>query len=347
MAKVQGRHKGVKYFLIETARQLFDAGRGKSKHQAMQESFEKNRNRRVEAIYSHSTYSTYKEVVAKFADFIEAEYNIRFEKDFRELNTDEICACIDHYFEVQKNEKHLAKKTLEKHISCLYKVIGAIEPKVREFFTADNRMRWRDGVEKQDCDRYNNPDRIVENLKKINETAHAIAQLQRLTGCRIGDVKKIQVDEERERVVIKKSKGGRDRSIYFDYFKDDFQRVKEYKEVLDRALEEKPFSKIRKEEYYDALKRACKKAGEVYHGSHAFRYEWAQRSYEVIKELPREEQERFYRRILEDRGLSEKDIQEAMKNVREKDAFCEAIISEELGHSRLDISKEYLKLKGK
>ena len=347
MAKVQGRHKGVKYFLIETAKMLFEAGKGKSKHQAMQESFEKNRNRRVEAIYSYSTYSTYKEVVAKFADFLESEYNIRFEKDFRELNTDEICACIDHYFEVQKNEEHLAKKTLEKHVSALYKIVGFINPEVREYFNADNRAKWRDGVEKQDCDRYNNPGRIIENLHKISETSEAIAQLQRLTGARIGDVKKIVIDEENMKVYIPRSKGGRDRSIYFDYFKDDFQKVKEYKEILDRALEEKRFSDIRKEEYYNALKKACKKAGEPYHGSHAFRYEWAQERYEVLKELPRIEQADYYLRILEERGLPTKDIIEAMENAREKDAFAEAIISEELGHSRLDISREYLKLKGK
>jgi len=347
MAKVRGRHKGVKYFFIETARQLFDAGRGKSKHQAMQESFEKNRNRRVEAIYSYSTYNTYKEVVAKFADFLESEYNIRFEKDFRKLSTDELYACIDHYFEVQKNEEHLAKKTLEKHISGLYKVIGAIEPKVREFFTADNRMRWRDGMEKQDCDRYDNPYRIVENLKQINETAYVICQLQRLTGCRIGDIKKIVIDEENMKVYIPRSKGGRDRSVYFDYFKDDFEKVKEYKQLLDRALEEKRFSDIRKNEYYNDLRKACRKSGELYHGSHAFRYEWAQRSYEVIRQLPQEEQERFYRKILEERGLSEKDIQKAMNHVREKDAVAVGIITEELGHSRLDITLEYLKLKGK
>jgi len=284
--------------------------------------------------------------VAKFGDFLSNEMNIKYEKDFRELSTDEVYVCIDKYFEKQKSNG-LAKKTLEKHISALYKVVGFINPEVREYFNADSRAKWRDGVEKQDCDRYNNPDRIVENLKKINETAYAIAQLQRLTGCRIGDVKKIQIDEENKKVYIPRSKGGRDRSVYFDYFKDDFQKVKEYKEILDQALEEKSFSEIRRNEYYNALKRACKKAGEPYHGSHAFRYEWAQRSYEVIRQLTQEEQESYYRRILEDRGISEKDIQKAMKNVREKDAVAEAIISEELGHSRLDISREYLKLKGK
>ena len=340
-----GRHR-IKYFFIAVTDALFELGKGKSKHIAMQESFEKNKNRRTDAIYSHSTHDTYVEVVAKFGDFLSNEMNIKYEKDFRELSTDEVYICIDKYFEKQK-ANGLAKKTLEKHVSALYKIVGFINPEVREYFDADNRARWRDGVEKQDCDRYDNPDRIVENLHRINETTEAICELQRLVGCRIGDVKKIQIDEENMKVYIPRSKGGRDRNVYFDRFQEDFERVKEYKEMLDRALEEKSFSQIRKEEYYNALKKACRQAGEIYHGSHAFRYEWAQSRYEVLKELPRIEQADYYLRILEERGLSSKDIIEAMENAREKDAFCEAIISEELGHSRLDISLEYLKLKGK
>jgi hypothetical protein len=347
MPRVRGRHKGVKYFFIETVKSLFDQGRGKSKHQAMQESFKKNKNRETQAIYSYSSYNTYKEVVAKFADFLESEHNVRFEKDFRKLSTEEIYNCVDRYFEVQKNENHLAKKTLQKHISGLYKVLGAINPEVKAYFTPDNRARWRDGVEKQNCDRYNNPDKIVENLHRINETAAAIAELQRLTGARIGDVKKLMIDEKNTRVFFPRSKGGRDRFVYFDRFQEDFERVKECKEILDRALEEKRFSEIRENEYYQSLRKACRKADEPYHGSHGFRYEFAQERYKEVSKWSREDQEAYYLRILEDRRQSEEDIKKAFKNVREKDAVAEAIISEELGHSRLDISREYLKLNGR
>jgi integrase len=343
----RGRHKRVQYFFIETAKMLFDMGRGKSKHQAMQESYDKNKNREVEAIYSYSTYSTYKEVLCKFGDFLHEEYGINYEKDFRKLSTDQLYECIDHYFEVQKNDEGLAKKTLQKHVAAIKKVIGAIVPEIKSRFNADNRMRWTDGTLKQDCDRYNRPEVIMENLKAINETAYAVAMLQRLTGARIGDVKKIKIDEENMKIIVEKSKGGRSRSVYFDYFKEDFEKVKQYKETLDEALKEKSFSEFRKNEYYKALKEACRKSGEPYHGSHAFRYEWSQNRYEVLKHLDRVEQVEYYVRILEERNLSNKDILKAFEEVRKQDAFCEAIISEELGHSRLDISREYLKLKGK
>jgi len=343
----QNRSQKVKYTLLRVTKALFyNGGFDKSKKAFFDESYERNETRQTPYIHSFPTKARYETVVAKFADFLRKEYDLKYERDFRELSTDELYVCIDTYFEKQK-AAGLAQNTLEIHISALNKILGTINPEIREYFTPENRARWRDGVEKGDNDRYNNPDKIVENLKKIDETSHAIAQLQRLTGARIGDVKKITIDEENKRVFIEKSKGGRDRYVYFDRFQEDFEKVKEYKEVLDEALKEKKFSEIREEEYYQNLRKACRKAGEPYRGAHSFRYEWAQERYKVISELPREEQISYFRQILEDRGKDEKEITKTMNNVRRKDAVAEAIISEELGHSRLDISRQYLKLRAR
>jgi len=336
----------VKYLFIRTADMLFELGKGKSKHAMFQESYARDRTRQSQAIHSHSTYNTYVECVAKFGDFLYNEMNIKYESNFRELSTDEVYVCINRYFEKLKADG-LAKKTLQKHISALNKILGAIDPNIKECFTPENRMRWRDGVETQDCDRYNNSDRIVENLRKIDETSYAISQIQRLTGARIGDVKKLMVDEENKRVFFPRSKGGRDRFVYFDRFPDEFEMVKKNKEILDKALEERQFSEIRENEYYQALRKACRKSHEVYHGSHAFRYEFAQQRYKEIIQWTVREQKEYYLRILIDRGQSLKDIKDAMKRVNEKDAWAEAIVSEELGHSRLDISRQYLKLRAK
>jgi len=346
MASMKGRHNRIKYFFMETTKALFDAGYGKSKFEAFQRSYDKDRTRRSDAIHSFSTYVSYEKTMAKFGDFLSSEMGVRYERDFRKLSIDEVHVCIDKFFEKEK-EEGLAKKTLERHISAINKVLSAIDPNLKELFTPENRMRWRNGLEPGDNDRYNRPEVIMEHLRNISETSHAIAQLQRLTGARIGDVKKIEIDEENKKVIIENSKGGRDRAVYFDYFPEQFEKVKEYKEILDRALEEKSFSEIRKEEYYKDLRKACREAGEPYRGSHSFRFEWAQERYEVISQLPKEEQIEYYIRILEDRGKSEKEIGEAMEKVSKKDAWGEAIISEELGHSRLDISRHYLRIKAK
>lgn len=325
---------------------MFNEGKTKSKHIIFQENYEKYERRESHLIHSYSTYQSYKTTAAKFADFVKSEYGIKYEKDFMQLTAEELYVCVDRYFEVQK-ANGLAQNTLERHISALDKILTPINPDIKEYFNAENRERWRDGVPKQDCDRYNNPDRIIENLRKIDETSAAIAELQRLTGARIGDIKKLQIDEENQRVFIPRSKGGRDRFVYFDRFQEEFEKVKECKEIVDRALQERKFSEIRENQYYEDLKKACRQAHEPYHGAHAFRYEFAQERYKEISQWTRDEQEEYYKRILEDRRLSEEDKEEAINKVREKDAWDVAIVSEELGHSRLDISMEYLKLKGK
>jgi hypothetical protein len=340
------RHSRVKHLLISVVKTMFNEGKTKSKHIIFQENYEKYERRESHLIHSYSTYESYKSTAAKFADFMKQEFNIKYEKDFMQLTAEELYVCVDRYFEKQK-EAGLAQNTLERHISALNKILPPINEGIKEYFNADNRAKWRDGTPKQDCDRYDNSDRIIENLRKIDETSAAIAELERLCGARIGDIKKIQIDEENQRVFIPRSKGGRDRFVYFDRFQEEFEKVKEYKEIVDRALQEKKFSEIRENEYYNNLKKACRKSGEVYHGSHSFRYEFAQERYKEISTWTQQEQEEYYKRILEDRRISEDKIEEAMEKAREKDAVAVAIVSEELGHSRLDISMEYLKLKGK
>jgi len=341
------RSQKTKYFLIAVTKWLFNQGVGKSKHEMFQQSYEKDETRQTPYIHTYPTAARYEKIVANFGDFLTKEYGLKYLRDFINLTYDELYVCVDRYFEKEK-EKQKSESTLKIHISALSKVLGTISPDfVKEYFTPINRSRWRDGVVKGDNDRYNNPDKVVENLKSINETAYIVSELQRLTGARVGDVKKIMIDEQNTRVFIQKSKGGRNRFVYYDRFRDDFERVKELKEKLDKVLEERRFSEIREQEYYNSLRKACRQAHEPYRGSHSFRYEWAQERYKVISQWNQEEQEQYYRRILEDRNLSKEDIEGKMKEVKEKNVIDVAIISEELGHSRIDISVHYLKIRRK
>jgi len=337
----------VKHMLVSITKFLFEQGKGKSKHEEFQKSYDKNETRQTDYIHTYATENRYEKIVAKFSDFLKEEYNLKYIRDFKDLSTEELYVCLDRYFEKQREEEHLSASTLKLHISALDKVLGTIRPSIREYFTPENRARWRDGIEKGDNDRYNNPDRVIENLHKIDETSYAIAQIQRVSGCRIGDVKKLALDEENRRAYIPGSKGGRHRFIHYDHCPEEFQKLKEYKEILDKALEEKKFSEIREEEYYKNLRKACRMSDEVYRASHAFRYEYAQNTYETIKELPEQEQEQYYRHILQEWGRSEEDIEGKMRKAKEKDAVAEAVISEFLGHSRLDISLQYLKIRRK
>jgi len=344
---VENRSQKAKHFLIATVKALADKGIGKSKREFFNATYKVNKTRESPYIHSYPTAVRYEKVAAKFGDFLKSDMGIKYLRDFNKLSTDELYVCVDKFLEKEK-QQGLAQNTLEIHISALHKILTAINPEIDEYFNSDNRARWRDGVAQGDNDRYSNSDRIIEELRKIDETSAVIAELQRLTGCRTGDVKKItRIDEENKTIYIEGSKGGRDRKVYYKGFEEEqFEKVKEYKQALDEILKERKFSEIR-EQYYDNLRKACRQAGEVYRGAHAFRYEWAQDKYKEISGWSKQELESYYRRILEDRGKSDKEIEKALDRVREKDALDVAIISEELGHSRLDISMHYLKLKGK
>ncbi len=149
---------------------------------------------------------------------------------------------------------------------------------------------------------------MIENLK---DPAHrAVAELQYLTGARVGDVKKIGIDEVGKRVLIHGSKGGRDREIDFSDRPDRFERVKELHRELQRHIEEKGWKEIR-ESYDEDLKQAVEKSGEVYTGSHAFRVSYAVERVEELKA----------------KGLSDED--------------ADRVLTRELGHNRLEMSRYY------
>jgi len=340
-----GRNRSgkIKHLLISTTKSLFESGMNTSKYKMFEESYNRDKTRQSPFIHSFSTENRYERIVANFSDFLKEEYGLKYERDFKKLTTEQLYNYVDKYFEKER-EKGRAASTLKIHVSALNKVLSTIDPKIKEYFDADSRAKWRDGVARGDNDRYNDPEKIVENLAKINEISHSVAQIQRLSGCRVGDVKKVKIDEENRKAIVENSKGGRSRSIYYDHFPREFEELKKYKEKLDNVLQEKSFSEIRKE-YYDDLRRACRKSGEVYRASHAFRYEFAQSRYEVISQWSKEEQVNYYLRILEERGKSDEDIQKAMVDVIERNLTDVAILSEELGHSRIDISLHYLKIK--
>jgi integrase len=99
-----------------------------------------------------------------------------------------------------------------------------------------------------------------------------------------------------------KGKGGRVRDVLVS--------IETYKEIEIATLNERVF-RVNRDKYYESLEEACRKAGEVYDGSHGFR--WC-----------------FVRRRL-------KEIQEA--GYSREEAF--AIVAEELGHGRSSITGRY------
>ena len=283
-------------YALSYAAKLLGMGIGRSK-KAMYQKF----GNRSPLIHSHSTFNRYLGIAKEFA---------RWERERKGINrVDKVSYEDVREFLDEKAERGVSEKTLKVNTCALEKFFDAvgrtdISDKLRE----DYQEIYSQGRPSGRALPYTNPQKVIENLK--DDAHRTVAELQYLTGARVGDVKKIEVDEDRKVVRIEKSKGGRDREIDFSDRPERFERIKELKEELDRHIEERGWKEIR-ETYYEDLKNTCKKSGEVYTGSHAFRVSYAVERFEELK----------------GKGLSDEE--------------ADRILTQELGHNRLEMSRYY------
>ena len=288
------RRSGLTYAL-KYAAEVLKQGIGMSKRDVYREL-----GGRSPYIHSYSTFNRYMGIAKDF---------VRWAKE-REVNRlDRVTYEHVRTFLDEKAQRGVSEKTLKVNTCALEKFFDAvgradISDKLRE----DYQEIYSQGRSPGRALPFSNPQRVIENLK---DPAHRIvAELQYLTGARIGDIKKIEVDSESSKVFIWGSKGGRDREIDFSDRLDRFERVKELYRELRRYIEERGWKEIR-ESYDEDLKQAVKKSGEVYTGSHAFRVSYAVERFEELKV----------------KGLS--------------DGEADSILTRELGHNRLEMSRYY------
>lgn len=253
--------------------------------------------------YIHS-WSTFKRYMGIAKDFV------KWAKDRGINRLDKVEYGHVKEYLLEKAEKGCSKKTLKLNMSALEKFFEAVGRK-----DISESLR-RDYTEIYSKGRYNGRalpfDKPREVISKIKQTEYRVmAELQYLIGARLGDLKKIRIDDERKVVIIERSKGGKTREIDYRDRPEKFQRIKELKQKLDEYIKEKGWSKLRKE-YPEAVRYVAKLLGEIYTGTHAFRVNYAQERY---KELT-------------GRGISE--------------SVALKIVTRELGHERTSMAKYYV-----
>lgn len=268
---------------------------------------------RSQYVHSYSTFNRYSGVVKDFVAWAKENGINRLHK-----------VSYDHvkdYLE-QKIEKGYSEKTIKVNASALKKFFETVERRdIAEKLSEDYQRYYSQGRAPRQTHGFSNPHRVIVNLK--DQIHRTIAELQLRTGARVGDVKKMQIDYENQRVIIPKSKGGRTRVIDFrelsKYDPDkavEFERIAELKKHLDCHLKERDWKEIRGSggsvgSYYKDLRQAAKAAGESYGGAHSFRANYA---------------ENFWR-WGEAQGWSEEKIAKTLE--------------EHLGHSRIYWAKVY------
>jgi len=287
------RNSGLTYALKYAAKVL-KQGIGISKHEVY-----KRFNGKSLLIHSYSTFNRYMGIAKEFVNWAKEQGVNRLDRVRYEHVRD---------FLLSKAE-YCSMRTLKVNASALRKFFETVgREDIAERIGEDYQEIYSKGRVPGRALAFAHPERVISLLKE--DVHKVIAELQLLTGARIGDVKKIQVIPEEKKVVITKSKGGRIREIDYSDRPERFERIKELVGGLRKYLKGSSWSSVR-ESYYKDLRQAVYRSGEIYTGSHAFRVNY-------VKERLRE---------LRERGYSEK---EALQ-----------IIEYEIGHSRIEMSVYY------
>lgn len=287
------RNSGLTYALKYAAKVL-KQGIGISKHEVY-----KRFEGKSPLIHSYSTFNRYMGVAKEFVNWAKGQGVNRLDRVQYEHVRD---------FLLSKSE-YCSMRTLKVNASALKKFFETVgREDIAERIEKDYQEIYSRGRAPGRALAFAHPERVISLLKE--DVHRVIAELQLLTGARIGDVKKIQVVPEERKVVITKSKGGRTREIDYSDRPEKFERIKELVGELREYLKSSSWSSVR-EKYYRDLRQAVYRSGEIYTGSHAFRVNY-------VKERLRE---------LRERGYSEK---EALQ-----------IIEYEIGHSRIEMSAYY------
>ncbi|MCW4002755.1 MAG: site-specific integrase, partial [Candidatus Bathyarchaeota archaeon] len=261
MQKMGIHEKSNIFYALEYATSEWARGFGVSKR----ETYKKNGGTSP-FTHSNSTFNRYAGVAKQLCGYLKEQGVNRIDR----ITYEKIQSFID-----KKIEKELSQSTIKVNLSAIEKFCDTIN---RKDISDKLRDKYSDFYSKAKPSgraiAFANPERLIEKIYAKSETHGIVAELQYLTGARIGDVKKIEVDRERQVVNINGSKGGRDRSIDFSDRQEKLERIANLKEKLNSAIRETGWKEIR-ESYYNSVKSACVSCQELYSGAHAFRVNYA------------------------------------------------------------------------
>lgn len=225
-------------------------------------------------------------------------------------------------------DKNCSEKTINVNASALNKFFTALgRPDLVEFIN-ENRAAWRtSSVPFSRTEPFTDPEKVIQATRGPYQAA---AVIQYLTGARVSDIRKVYEwiinNPSSSDVFIRKSKGGRDRTIKFSDRPRSMELIRNAVTWLSRYFESDTPDWLKfMKDYTGEVKLAAKKCGEIYCGTHAFRVNYANDRYSSLSETTG--------------GHRSADI-EYPDEEREKKLL--SVITEELGHSRISMAKYYI-----
>jgi hypothetical protein len=317
----------VRYLIKNTLDELYELGKGTKKGQLQKQMQKLTGKRESHFIHTSTTKVRYERAMMKFCDYLE-EIGIKRDKHLNRTSTEELQKIVDNYFKELADEGY-SKGTIKIHIAAMEKSLAVIRPDIKDYLTNDeNRVGWWSaGQESKKGDSYVDPNAIREQLE---ERHRMIAEAQSIAGFRVREIAKAEVNREEYKITIHSAKGGRTRELYFEHRKEDFEKLAE----LIEKLKEQEYEKKLKN-YYEDIKRACEETGQEYNASHAFRYEYAQRRIKQLKENKEE------LKALLNKYNADNETKEAVNDENKIDKAADYVLTQELGHNRLSMSRYY------
>jgi len=321
----------VRYLIKNVLDELYEIGKGMKKGELQRKMEKLTGVRESPFIHTSDTKVRYERAMMRFCDYLE-EQGIKRESHLKKVSTEELQKIIDNYFKELANEGY-SKGTIKIHIAAMEKSLAVIIPDINPSidikpFIDENRINWWSaGRESKKGDSYVDPAAIRENLNEIHKM---IAEAQSLGGFRVREIARAEVDRENKTITIHKAKGGRTRTLHFEHRQETFEKLADLIEKLQSEEYEKKLK-----DYYEDIKRACEETQQEYNASHAFRYEYAQNR---IEELRNNKEEL---RDLLDKYNADNETKECINDESTIDRAADFVLTQELGHNRLSMSRYY------
>jgi len=278
-------------------------------------------------IHSLTTKDRYERAIMRFCDYLE-EQGIERDNHLNDKTTEQLGQIIDSYFRWLAS-KGFSENTIKIHIVAIGKSLVLLRPDIRGFlFNNERRVNWWiAGKSSKKGDSYADPEKIRENL---NEKHQIIAETQALTGFLVRELTKVSINKEKYEITVNNAKGGKSRTLYFEYRKEKFEKLVALFEKIDKEDYDKKLK-----DYYKDLWRVCRITEQSYNASYPFRYEYIQKRFQEL--MGNKEELRY---LLEKYNSSE-EIKGCVDNDEKVYKAIDFVIACELGYDSLETPRYY------
>ncbi len=263
-------------------------------------------------IHGFDTLKRYTGVFNNFIDTAVTPYGVTM---LDKITVEYVDAHFDNLLEADCSES-----TVDVNASALLKFFTVFRLYGIVSHIQDNRIIWKASAAPLSRTMpFTNPEKVITSMKRPYREG---AVIQWLTGARVADIRKVcewvAQNPSSYTILIRKSKGGRSRTLEFEGRVEQFARIREASVALAGHIGEDGRAWIAYlKEYTNAVRNSAMKNCEIYTGPHAFRVNYAENRFDKLNALAEEDNETEETKIL-------------------------TTITEELGHSRISMAKYYL-----